>query len=244
MEPNRLKPWTITQATDVIVGDLELKKLPTKGAIPRYKATLHCSINPIPIQRGLVVKSECYVAIKGARFGIGCVGAALEGGTESVNLTATYASSRRGSKNLSITPKIKAKSADRGSIEAELAALSFARGAEASVTFGGEEAILLKTTEPPRIVRWSLSLPRGEKAIRDFLEGPIQLTVNVKPDQVGGNGEVVAAAHPTSRAFFNSDRRELGGLGGWALAVKLWTQGISLPSVDWRVVRRDLSSEE
>lgn len=91
------------------------------------------------------------------------------------------------------------------------------------------------------VVVWSLSLPRGEKVVRDFVFGNLHLFVEcVWPKNIGGlrpetSGRV--ELRPTDIAFFDSDRRPVSKVQSLLMRYLLWSEDVAIYNTDGVSVR-------
>jgi len=95
------------------------------------------------------------------------------------------------------------------------------------VSFQGAEHTLVASSTPGR-VEWTLSTPRGEKAIRDFILGNLYLYLVVGWQDLPRKGSMLVRLSDIS--FFNSNSRKITNpLTVIAMRYAMWLDKIELP---------------
>jgi hypothetical protein len=179
------------------------------------------------LKGGLITVTETYAACTGARVKFFSKDFEITRYTRSVELEAKYLLQRQ-----------KAESQEAGSTlkvaVPEIFTADVATRAETLVEtssqteFRAQESSLSAILDPSRReVRWSLYMHRGGKAVKDFLEGNVDLEVIGKVEEP--QTMVSVHAQPTDRRFFGPDFTPLSPRASFGLWVKLKLRGRDIP---------------
>ncbi len=176
---------------------------------------------PFPVEKGMIIKTECYIACQGAHFEIKIVDAEI--------------SDFKGNEWIQ-TQYHEETSAERtASIKGSILGRGFSEGGGSKVNHDGREAILSALRdEKENTLHWTYKLPSGIKAVRDYLEGNYDdIWAEVKWTEVK-TPSFSLKAWPTDRHFFGQNGLKLSRLASLALTIKLSSYGIDLPSMNPR----------
>jgi hypothetical protein len=175
---------------------------------------------PFPVRVGRVVRAECYVACTAARFELRTDDGTFVSWLKGEPLSAKYSVAEDDEESRSI-----GVSTRHGAVKMRTATKT-TRSTDAE--FDGTEMTLVDTLISAGHLRWSLTLHRGAKAVRDFLEGNLILW-GVCRRQSLKKLKVRGTASLSDLRFFGPDRRPLSLLKSIALLIKLKRCGVGLP---------------
>ncbi len=182
------------------------------------RIAVRASFLPLAVENGLVVKGDVFVGCTGALFQLRAIDAILDDYTPTSHITVNHQNevSRVGE----VSGKASLASAGANGIKRE--------EASSGASFSSQEGHLIATLQAPTFLSWSFFLHRGEKAVRDYLEGSLDLFAlySWRPEH---RPRILVSARPSDRRFYSSSRRELGRLKSLALAAKLVARGVRLP---------------
>jgi hypothetical protein len=131
---------------------------------------------------------------------------------------------------LKILPSGGAKDADKG-VAALIPSIELEANSERnfSTSFKSAERLLV-STDMNDTIKWNLDLPRGEKAIRDYLIGNLYLYACASWKEKPLTGEVTIRA--SDIRFFDADRRALSFKRSLAMLYCLYRKGITVQHKD------------
>lgn len=230
ISPSNLLPWLSREQKEnsVILLDLEADCKNSNSL------NLHLNIvfNPLSIRRGQLTRADFYIGSTGGEVIVEVENGTVSDYTNSESLTVNYTNTmtRRQTSALCLAPALKSKEGGTER-EAEVGNIKFDANVERthSASFSSSErflvAMLMNNT-----LRWVISLPRGEKVVRDFLMGNLYLHVECAWNGDCRKGRI--SVRPSDVRFFDSDRRPLGPTRSLLMQFALWRKGI-------RVLNRD-----
>ena len=188
--------------------------------------------NPLPVRRGTLTRVDYYIGSTGAEVSVDASGGKVHGHTPAATLDVNYsnATQSRRKAGLTLKPEMKVKDLSRAA-EAKLGSVTRAAGQERvqSAAFASAERVLAPVATDDG-VKWTVSLPRGEKAVRDFLIGNLYLFAKCTWAGTTKRGRV--AVRPSDVRFFDADRRPLGTAQSLVMQFVLWRLGIKLQNRD------------
>lgn len=207
-------PFLENLAQDLLVLDTVLHAVESNSARLRLTA----SFVPAVVEHGLIIKGDLYIGCTGALVQLRAIDAALDDFSRSSFL------------NVDTEEEVE-KSVEAGvelSTPAGVAA-RYRRATTSTTSFSSQEGQLIATPQGPNLVRWSFFSHRGAKAVRDYLEGCLSLSALCSwfPDR---RPRLLVSARASDRRFYSNDRRELSKLKSIALAAKLISRGVRLPT--------------
>lgn len=226
VKPPIIIPWLSAKKRkqNVILLDLDADR-EDDGTL---RLDLNVVFNPIAVRRGTVRRVDYYVGSTGAEISIKATRGTICDHTQAVTLPVNYTNVTKKQRKvaLSLIPTVKAKT---GSDEIEAQAGSITRdvGDERSftVTFASEERFLAPVLMGDTI-KWVITLPRGEKAIRDFLIGNLYLFAKcawVKPKKSG-----YISVRPSDVQFFDPARKPIETWRSLLMSYILWENRIKI----------------
>ncbi len=193
---------------------------------------LNIAFNPQPIRRGLVTRADWYVGCTGVEVSVEADSGMVTHHTQAMTLQVDYSNTvkKQRKASLDLTPCIQAKN---GHNDVKVKPGSIKHNALTdnvfSVKFKSEERFL-QSIHLGNSVKWILSLPRGEKAIRDFLAGNLYLFCNCIWAQSSKSGEIVL--RPSDIQFFDPERKPVGRAKSLLMFFVLWKNGTKLDNRD------------
>jgi len=229
--PNIL-PWLSPEAKEVSLVLLDIEADVLDDFSMRFD--LNVVFNCIPVRRGVLQKTTHYIGTTGAQISAECRNATLKGFTAEKTLDVNYKNTdgRTRTRSLTIAPELTITNTSAES-SAKIGALQFDAGQQRTFSsmFSSQER-LLTVINMGDTLKWVIDLPRGEKAIRDFLIGNLYLFV-----EFVWNKEVTAASgklavRPSDVRFFDAERRPMGKLGSLSMRYTLWRRGIKVQNMD------------
>jgi hypothetical protein len=183
----------------------------------------------IPIRRGYLEPTDYYVGTTGATVTLTAKEAEFVDYTGPVGIDVEYEQSAGKSRSQTgkLAPEYKTKLGPAelqlkpGSLES-----SFATTSGSSIKYQSKE-FLLAPTKSVGSLTWQVDMPRGEKAVRDFLLGNLSLSATLEWQTTDRHG--TAQARPSCVAFFDGGKRKLEGWRACVLMLFiLWRRGIRL----------------
>jgi hypothetical protein len=111
----------------------------------------------------------------------------------------------------------------------------------ANFHFSGIEQTVVSIRPSPAVLEWSCDSHRGEKAVRDYLMGNLELWATFP---IVRDLSFRVVSKPRDRRFFNDTARPLGALASLALFAKLWALRVDLPSTNPVVHEVRLQNDE
>jgi hypothetical protein len=191
---------------------------------------IHLDLNiifrSIPVKSGTLQCRDYYVGSTGARIIFKAIGGEVKDYTGPMTLTVdheqTFERSRRSGVN--VAPAIEGGK----ELKAKVGEITFQKDAKRTFTlkFSSSERSLAPVFMHDT-VEWEIALPKGEKAIRDYLFGNLYLYVDSEWACERKEGQV--EVRPSDILFFDSERRAIGGpKGSLVMLYKLWKQGIKI----------------
>lgn len=203
--------------------------------------TLNVIFNSIPIVNSRTNRHEGYIASRGAyvllRTLNGDIRKCSEG--ENTEVTNKTADTMGGSLAVKLEPQAIAESSER-TVSGTLGTFGVERelGRADATTFVTTERVL-DTSESRKHVRWSIMLPRGSRAIRDFFENNFDLFAVCSYPDPYPTGEI--SLNPNVQ-FFNSERRPIQRSKELLILFELWCKRIEffpgeIKSMKFRAVK-------
>jgi hypothetical protein len=191
---------------------------------------IHLDLNiifrSIPVKTGIVQRRDYYVGSTGARVVFKAIGGEVKNYTGPMTLTVeneqTFKRSRQS--GVKISPAIESGK----EFKVNIGDITFQKDAERTFTlkFSSSERSLAPLAMHDA-VEWEIALPKGEKAIRDYLFGNLYLYVDSEWSGKLKEGQI--EARPSDILFFDSERRAIGGPKvAMIMLYRLWQQGIKV----------------
>jgi len=198
--------------------DFEVDEVPRGG----LRLDVDVAFNPLSVRRGAVTRVDFYIGSTGAEISVQATEGAIQEHTGPSTLSVSYANKQTlvRQTTLSLTPSLKTK---KGTAESELSLGAITREAsharEFAASFASEERFLA-TTVLRDTIKWTVTLPRGEKAIRDFLVGNLYLFAICHWPERPRRGTITV--RPSDVRFFDDQRRPLSALKSLVMEFVLW----------------------
>jgi hypothetical protein len=178
---------------------------------------LNVVFNPIPIRRGRITSADYYIGSTGAEISLKAISGTIQQYTTGAKLDVHYSSTTTRLRKVSLILKT---NVGFGSINHDATEeRSF------TSTFASEERYLAPVHMGDTI-KWVINLPRGEKAIRDFLIGNLYLFAMCAWSSQSKSGWV--SIRPADIRFFDSKRRPLNSMNSLLMWYVLWKQGLKI----------------
>lgn len=233
IDPPLLTPWLIEKQREMLVVLLNLQVDQDVKGLTRFD--LDVVFDPISIRERGMTRRDFYVGSTGAEISIHVDSIPIVEFTPSVNLSVDYRNniSFHRQSNLSLIPKVKYNNSSGTIVSAELGHIQYQKKQQVdfSANFRSEER-LLESIHLSDTIKWNISLPRGEKVIRDFLLGNLYLYAkcnNRKKTKLTGYIEV----RPSNVIFFNSQRKPIESfMKRLYMHYLLYKEGIVIDYVD------------
>lgn len=206
--------------------------------------TLNVIFRPISIPVGLVNQRDYYVGSTGADIFVETKDGSILQFTRGATLSVDYSNTTRRQRSslVSLAPALKTKNGAK-ELEAKLGSITFGAEQEQvlAAKFSSEERALVAINLGDTI-HWSVALPRGERIIRDFLLGNLNLYAVCRWPRDPMRGRI--SARPSDVRFFDPDRRPLGATQSIVMAFVLWRKGITVQNsdgmyVEFEAIRHD-----
>lgn len=189
----------------------------------RLRLDMNVAFNQVPVPRGIIQHLDYYIGTTGAEITVIFNNCEVLDYTESVTIHVNHKNTT--TKNHNSTVKIAPEISGINGLSTNIGNISFNEdiGQCFTATFSSKESII-SPIHIDNFVRWIISLPRSEKAIRDFLLGNLYLYVECKFAKTGSNARIIV--HPSDIRFFNNDKRPLGKMASMAMRFAIWKHGI------------------
>ena len=228
VEPPKILPWMSKEEQDgsILLLGLEADH-EDKDCI---RIDLDVVFNPIPVRRkqGPVRQADFYVGCTGAEIGVEASAGSILKHTGPTTLSVGYSNStsRNRSSGLTLDPILAMNSG-----ETKLGAVTKEASQEVTfnATFSSEERVLQPVLLHDTI-KWTINLPRGNKAVRDFLMGNLHLFAVCRWDHVPRTGRVTV--RPSDVRFFDGNREPLGPRRSLMMEFVLWLRRIQVFNKD------------
>jgi len=188
---------------------------------------LNLVLQAMAISRKRPTRSQFYIAAIGAEITLTAIGAEIIDYTKSSSIPVEYTTSRQTEKGRvgKIDPELKS---ELGKAKAEVKVGTFEMSSKetrgSSVKYSSEEDVVVATAFADTI-RWNIDIPRGEKAVRDFLLGNRLLHATFKWKGTARKGKIQSRS---DILFFDSNKRVLSPLASLMMRFVLWRQKINL----------------
>jgi len=197
------------------------------------RVDLNVAFTPIPVRRGKITRrTDFHIGSTGATIKVKTNNSTLKNYSKEKTLKVKYSNTTKRKRNFTFTlkPEVTAKSGDV-QIGASIGSVTREKGDERtfSTAFSNKER-KLATTALNNTITWSIELPRGDKAIRDFLIGNLYLYAQFTCGSSPISGRV--AIRPTNVLFFDEENIQIGKLHSFYMQYVLWRKGIKLMNLD------------
>lgn len=238
VSPPFLIPWTTEEERNrnCLLLDLEADATTNRG----IRLDLDVVFCPIPIRHGVLNRSDFYVGSTGAEVTVVAERGQVHEHTGPETLVVNYSNktTQVRSADLDLAPELEAES---GGAKAKASLGSIKRqqsdSREFTASFQSEER-RLAPMHLHNSVKWTITQPRGEKAVRDFLLGNLYLNATCRWAGQARSGAV--EVRPSDVRFFTSDRRPVSWLRSVFMQAVLWSEGISVDNRDgFRIAFRE-----
>ncbi|MBN1552287.1 hypothetical protein JW979_12515 [bacterium] len=226
ISPPKIIPWLSMEEKEnsIVLLDFEVDGL-DDGAL---RFDLNVVFNSIPVKRGLIQKVDYYIGSSGAEVAINFDHGIIKDYSGEQILSVDYSNSvtHRRNSNITIKPNFSRKG-NQEEVKVGLGAISLGRGLEKtfSCSFECTERIL-STINMENFLRWIVTLPRGEKAVRDYLIGNLYLYVKCFSKNSNLNGTIKVRL--SDIRFFDDERRPLSKKKSLVMLYTIWKQGIHI----------------
>jgi len=209
-----------------------------------YALAFDLIFDPKPVQRRTVVTADYYVGSTGAELWVEPSTGKIQHFTQSRSFEVDYTSQseRQQRRAATFKPRLELSAGEAGA-SAEAGGFEIAAGSARSeaASFRSEERDLVAVFLDPEL-KWVLQLPRGERAVRDYLQGNLRLDAEIVP--VDGRAGGTIRLRPSDIRFFGPDRRPLNFWASMAMRLILWQDGIRVHEpyperIDFSIKRED-----
>lgn len=230
VDPPNIIPWLSTQKKDenILLLDLEADH-ENDGSL---RLDLNVVFNPISVRRGIATLVDYYVGCTGAEISIELTRGAIRSHTQAATLDVSYNNTTKTQRTakLCLSPAVKTKTGISES-DVTVGEITYDTAAERffTSTFASQERYLSPALMG-NTIKWTITIPRGEKAIRDFLHGNLYLFAQGSWDRFPRSGCV--SIRPSDVLFFDSDRRPIGSLRSLLMWYILWENNIKVENKD------------
>ncbi|MEM9298932.1 MAG: hypothetical protein AAGA64_11135 [Bacteroidota bacterium] len=230
--PPILTPWLDEKEREknVLLIDLQIDK----NKKDEIRFDIDIAFNPISVRRGSVTVKDFYIGCMGAEIALSLnpdKGVLLEF-TEgcSLNVNYTNQNSYQRSATVSLVPEIKSENG-KNKTDIKLGSLQYIASKQAtfSASFSSDER-LLAPIKLGNAIKWTITLPRGEKAIRDFLIGNLYLFAVYGSLEQAVSGNIYAK--PSDITFFDDTKRALGTKKSIIMRYILYKRNIDISNAD------------
>ncbi|AKH37552.1 NAD+ kinase [Nitrosomonas communis] len=220
IEPPTIIPWLSDEerSANIILLDFDVD-VEDLGTL---RVELNVVFNPKSVRRGSVNRVDYYIGCTGAEIIFEATQGTILQHTQEATLDVNYTNSTSTDRKvaLNLAPAIKEKN-DGAQINVALGTINRKKGKKQSTnaTFQFSERYLA-TIKSGNNIRWVISLPRGEKVIRDFLIGNLYLFASCDWQGVKKAGRVTI--RPSDVVFFDSNRKPLESRRTLMMKFVLW----------------------
>ena len=230
IRPPTIMPWLTRdqKRLSLVLLDLEADRL-DEGAL---RLDLNIVFNPVPVRRGKIMRYDFYIGSTGAEISIEAAAGRVLDHTQPAVLEVNYSNSSTRTRKAALTLKPALKAKTGGSdIDASLGSIARESGQERSFTaeFACEERVLGVRVFDDQIL-WTITLPRRESVISDFLAGNLYLFAECKWFGLPRAGTV--SVRPSDVRFFDDNRKALGKVRSLIMACRTWTDGVKIQNSD------------
>jgi hypothetical protein len=214
---------------NIIELDCETKAISETNS--RLEVTV--TFNSIPIRVEIVESKDYYVGTTGATVNVNAKGARFVEYTEPPGISVGHETKKAEERGRSgkFAPELKA-TVGHVAVQTNPGAL------ESSAKTNNESSISYEFKEFPIVpikkdgsLAWQIDMPRGEKAVRDFLLGNLPLSVTLEWRTTEEKSGTVQA-RPSSVLFFDEEKRALPIQASLLMRFILWKRGIRFPSCE------------
>jgi hypothetical protein len=182
----------------------------------------------VAIRRGIITPSDYYVGTTGASIVLKAFnGDVVEySGSSKLAVEHEVTIGKESSTGAKLTPELKMK-VGANELETRIGSTEAAQKDTATlhIKFSSEEMPLVALNLKDA-VEWQIDTHRGEKAIRDFLVGTVQLYAVFHWATLTKAGRL--RANPTDILFFDRNRRPLSRRSSLLMLWVLWKRGIKI----------------
>ena len=226
--PPILTPWLskAEKLTSLMLVDLEFDELKEQS----IRLDLNVAFNCIPVRHGLLQRADHYVGTSAGKIQVEFEHGHIDRYTEGDVLNVSYCNKIKRMRNSSVNIEPKVSMVGDGSgLTASAGTLTSRAGIERTfqTTFQCDERALVPVVMD-NLLTWTIDLPRGEMAVRDFIIGNLHLFVECTWLSSDRSGKI--AVRPSDVRFFDADKRPVGDLRSITMLFYLWQQGIK----NWR----------
>jgi len=197
------------------------------------KIDLCASFVPSPIpQTSRHRQEEFYVACTSARFEAIARSAEILDYLKGTEIKANYEIGGTERTRYGFTPSTNVSNGSgKTSVKVSLGEASKERESTRRTSFSGPTATLTVTKVNASRIMWSLRLHRGEQISHDFLEGELNVYLEVRWAHQEGRPRVIARGTPANKIIFNSRSKQLGRLASLGVLMKLRGYSTNTPEL-------------
>lgn len=238
ISPPSLAKWLDSdeQARNVMLFELEVDELAEKS----LRFDLNVIFKPIRVPRGNLPRADWYIGSTGAEIYLEAFGGIVgENHTKGKPLQVNYKSTETWERKSAFTlaPEINIKSTS-ASAKAKLGDIVFKANSERRFesSFTCEERVLAHI-HMENSVRWNIDLPKGGKAVRDFLFGNLYLRAECAWHDGPCHGRVTV--RPSDIRFFDEERhaRPMGYLANLSMRFTLFRRGTKIENLNGLTIK-------
>lgn len=226
VDPPDIIPWMSHEIrqSSILLGDFCVDDISGH----HVRVDVDIVFQPIRIRRAGTQKTDYYVGTAGAQIYVRATDGSIEGYTPESTLMTDYTNQHQRSRSSSVVVKPSSKQAGAAQISQGVSAsLSYntSQVRTHSVSFQSDERVLAPRHLGDEVI-WEFSMPRGEKAVRDYLVGNLYLYANCTWQNNPKRGCV--GWQPSDIRFFDSEKRLLSPAKSIIMNYVLWRQGTSI----------------
>lgn len=231
LDPPNIFSWIGQKERDkcIILFDLATN---LEDNTTHLRFNLNVVFNPIAISvKNLTSITDYYLGSTGAEIELNIEKGKIVDHTHDTTLNVTYTNSVsfKKDKAINIKPKVSVK-INQFQSDFFLSEINRSHNEEVnfSTSFNSEERVLI-ARHLGNNIKWNITLPRGEKAIRDFLIGNLYLfaSCEIFSEKICGYIKI----HTSDVRFFDDQKRVLSKNKSVFMLFYLWKKGVSLKNI-------------
>jgi hypothetical protein len=230
IEPPVLIPWLTDDERDrnIVLFDMQVdREEPLK-----LRFDFDVAFNPISVRRGAIDRKDYYIGCTGAEFFFRINEGEILDYTKGSTLNVEYKNQKEFIRNtsLNLNPEVKLK-IENSEASVNLGAIKHDKSKHVvfSANFNSSE----RTLEPLHLnnsIKWSISLPRGLKIVRDYLLGNLYLHVICLSENEKFCGKI--KIKPSDVRFFGPDKSPLSLKQSIIMRYILYKKDIDIENAD------------
>jgi hypothetical protein len=246
IDPQKIIPWLSKKDKDSSLVLLDFKaNVASIDDNESIRIDLDVVFNPKPIRRGTLQRYDYYVGSTGAEISLTINDGTIDSFTPEVKIDVDYSNTvgENRKSNVSLSPSMEVTQGT-SKVKANIGtfAKESAEHSNFSASFKSSERILVPSIIG-NTIKWNLNLPRGEKAVSDFLNGNLYLFAQCNWSNNEKSG--IVNLRPSDVLFFDSERRPLSNLQSLLMAFVMWSKNKYLSNKDgFQISFKELCEDE